>query len=175
MQDIAASEAEILLKGDLNPLLPGGVREAMLDLILAFADLDSSVAFITAMTKGLNPREGADQLGRKSIGDKLKIAVSALKAGGRHADAAILQEVRDEYPDRSKLRNRIAHHRCAGVRKSDPSRVIFLPYEGEGPPNSLAVEVYGPQAFADDRLWAQQMHQAFMHIVDRHGFFSQAP
>ena len=174
MEDLEAlgpSEAENILWGDLDPNLPAEVRASMLDLVLAFANLDGSVAFLASMIAGLNPREGADKLGRKTIGDKLKIAIKILKDQGREDDAAVLQTVKDQYPGRSALRNRIAHSRCAGVRRSDPTRVIFLPYEGEGPDDSLALEIYGPPAFEMDRKWAEEMHISFMQVVDRHDFF----
>ena len=168
-------EARALVEGDIDPVIPPAAREVMLDLVLAWANLDGSVAFLAAATGGLNPSQGAERFGRKVIADKLIAAAKSLKASGHDADAARVQRISDEYPDKAKLRRRVAHSRCAGVRRSDPSRVVFLPYETEGPDGHLAMEIYGLDAFAADTAWARRVHGVFLDAVDRLGFFDMEP
>ena len=91
-------EARALIEGDLDPVIPSAAREAMLDLILAWADLDGSVAFLAAATSGLDPSQGAEKFGRKMIADKLKAAAKALKASGHDSDAARVQKIATNIP-----------------------------------------------------------------------------
>lgn len=164
-------ETEALIAGDLEPNLPANVREVLLDVVLAWANLDMATAFFVASVSGLNPDEGADRFGRKEIADKLTRAAKALEKRG---DASIVREVREVarvYPDKALYRRRIAHSKCAGVRKSNPSRLVFMPFEREGPQRHLAIEVFDLSLFAEAAAWARRVHDRFMEIVDRSGFF----
>ena len=143
----------------------------MLDVILAWADLDSSTAFFAAALGDLNPGQGADRYKRSVIADKLKAAAKALEALGQKEAAAVVRAIGEEYPDRALLRKRIAHSRCAGVRKSDPTRVVFFPYETEGPDGHLAVEIFGLERFASNVEWARGVHLNLMHYVNSVQFF----
>ena len=164
-------EAEAIITGDLERILPHNVREVLLDVILAWARLDMATAFFVASVSGLNPDEGADKYGRKEIAEKLKRACSALKVRGEDGHASKVREIAEAYPEKALVRRRIAHSRCAGVRKSMPSRVVFLPFEREGPPGNLAVEVIDISKFADAAEWANEVHEYFMQHVDDSDFF----
>ena len=160
-----------ILSGDLEPVLPPNVREAMLDVILAWANLDASTAFFAAALGDLNPDQGADRFKRSVIADKLKAAAKALEELDQKDAADLVRAIGEEYPDRALLRKRIAHSRCAGVKKSDPSRVVFLPYEREGPDGHLAVEVFPLERFASNVEWARGVHVNLMSYVDKVQFF----
>lgn len=165
-------EAEAILAGDLERKLPHAVREVLLDVILAWANLEMATGFFVAQVLGLTPDEGADKFGRKEIADKLKRASKALKDLGKVEVAAKVLEIANDYPEKALLRRRIAHSKCAGVRKSIPSRVVFLPFEREGPPGNLAVEIIHLSKFAEAAKWAEQVHEYLMQHVDGANFFA---
>lgn len=164
-------EAEAIITGDLERSLPSEAREVLLDVILAWANLDLATAFFVASVSGLNPDAGADRFGRKEIAEKLKRAVKALDERGEADVAARVREIADAYPDKSLLRRRIAHSKCAGVRKSLPSRFVFLPYEREGPAGHLAIEIIDMSQFIDAANWATEVHDYFIAYTDSAEFF----
>lgn len=165
------SEADAIVAGDLERNLPDDVRKVLLDVILAWASLDMATGFFVASVCGLTPDEGADKFGRKEISDKLKRASKTLQNRGKEELASKVCEIADVYPDKALLRRRIAHSRCAGVRKSLPHRIIFLPFEREGPPGNLAVEIIDISKFADAARWAIDVHDYLMQHVDGAAFF----
>lgn len=168
-------EATAIVEGDIDCVIPPDVRHAMLDLVLAFADLDGATAFLAASLSGLGIDEGADRFGRKIVAEKLKAASKALLRGGREQEASFIDEISAEYVGRALIRKRIAHSRCVGVRKSDPSRVIFLPYEREGPVGHFAIEVHGIESIQSDTKWARHVGDTIMAYVDASGFFDEGP
>lgn len=170
---VPSPELVKIVQGDLDPLLPPIVRESMLDLILAWADLDMSTAFFVSTIAGLTPDEGANRYHRKVIADKLKIAATLLEAAGETETAQVVQNIGAEYPERALLRKRIAHSKCAGVRKSDNTQIVFLPFETEGPPGHLAMEIIALEAFVAQTQWARYAHLFFMNYVDAGNFFDQ--
>jgi len=128
--------------------------------------------FFVAQVLGLDPDEGADKFGRKEIAEKLKRASKALNERGAARAASKILEIADDYPQKSLLRRRIAHSKCAGVRKSIPSLVIFLPFEREGPPGHLAVEIIHISKFSEAAKWAEDVHDYLMQQVDEANFFA---
>jgi len=166
-------EATAVLEGDIQRGLPPDIREVLLDVILAWANLDMATAFFVASLFGLSPDEGADKFGRKEIADKLRRASKALRESGNTNAAVKVGEIAEAYPDKALMRRRIAHSRCAGVRKSAPDRVIFLPFEREGPPGHLAVEIIHISKFAEAAAWADEAHTYFMQHADSAGFFNE--
>lgn len=166
-------EAEAIIAGDLERELPRDVREVLLDVVLAWANLDMATALFLSSVSGLNPDEGADKFGRKEIADKLKRAAKALEESGDGTLAKEVREIATAYPDKALYRRRIAHTKCAGVRSSEPSLLVFMPFEREGPARHLAIEVFDLSLFADAAAWARGVHDRFMKHVDRAGFFEE--
>ncbi|MBU0555637.1 MAG: hypothetical protein KKD64_13240 [Alphaproteobacteria bacterium] len=167
----AIPDAEAIAEGDLERELPFAVREVLLDVILTWANLEMVTGFFVAQVLELNPDEGADKFGRKEIADKLKRASKALQEAGNLELAKQITEIANAYPEKALLRRRIAHSKCAGVRKSLPDRVVFLPYEREGPPEHLALEVIHISKFNDAVEWARDVHDHLLKYVDNAGFF----
>ncbi|MFU7527481.1 hypothetical protein [Qipengyuania sp. ASV99] len=165
-------EVAKILSGDLTREVPQEVRNVLLDVILIWASLDMATAFYLSSIKGLDPSEGANRYGRKEIAEKLKKAAKALFDEGKNDTASEIQKIAADYPDKAFYRKRIAHSRLVGVRASDSSRLVFLPFENEGPPGNLAMEVLSVELFSDAFRWAQAAHVFFMALVDQEGFFS---
>ena len=161
------------IEADIERKLPHEVREVLLDVILAWANLEMVTGFFVALTSGLNPDEGADKFGRKEIADKLRRASMVLREQGKEDVASMVCRIADEYPDNALLRRRIAHSKCVGVRKSNPSFVIFLPFEREGPPRNLAVEFIPLSKFDDAVKWANQAHDYLMQHVNDANYFGE--
>ena len=164
-------DATAIIGNDLDQNLPNAVREVLLNVILAWANLDMATAFFVASVSGLDPDEGAEIFGRKEIADKLKRAAKVLEARDVHVAAKKIREIAEAYPEKALFRRRIAHSKCAGVRKSLPSRVVFLPFEREGPPGNLAVEVFHVSKFTDATAWAVEIHDYLMAHIDEADFF----
>lgn len=154
-------ELQAILSGDIEPTLPPNVREGLLNVILAWANLDMATAFFVASVKGLNPDEGAEKFGRSEIADKLKKAANALEEQDNYPLAARVRKIADAYPQKALFRRRIAHTKCAGVIRSKPDRIIFLPFEREGPPGHLAIEVYDLEVMIEVAEWAKDAHDFF--------------
>jgi hypothetical protein len=167
------AEFDAILEGDVEQQLPNDVREVLLDVILAWADLDMTTAFFVSLILGMTPDEGADKFGRKFIEEKLKKASKALNEQGKQKVASEICAIAQVYPKKAFLRKRIAHTRCAGVRRSDPNRIIFLPFEREGPAGNLAVEVLHISTFTDAIKWAKDTSKYLMEYVDKENFFEQ--
>ena len=174
LQAISEAESATILAGDLDRTLPQGVRDALLDVILAWADLDMATAFFVSAVTGLNPDEGADKYGRKIIAIKLEKAASILRDNGDACLASAVEKIADEYPSKALLRRRIAHCKLAGVRRSDHNRLIFMPFEREGPPGNLAIELFHLTKFAEATAWAKTTHDFLMKEVNARVFFGEA-
>lgn len=168
---IASSEIEAILSDDLQRELPEYIRSALLKVILEWAKLDMATAFFVSLVAGLTPDEGADRFGRKEIADKLNKAANKLRDDGNISTSHEVQKIADEYKDMAFIRRRIAHSKCAGVRKSMPDRIIFMPFEREGPPKNLAVEVIDVSRLNEAAAWAKRAHDYFLAHVDQAGFF----
>ncbi|OYW45063.1 MAG: hypothetical protein B7Z36_05465 [Novosphingobium sp. 12-63-9] len=170
-ESFSEAEAQAIVAGDIERQLPHSVREVLLDVILAWANLEMATGFFVASVLGINPDEGAERFGRKEIADKLKRAANALRNSGKFEVASKISEISRVYPEMTLFRRRIAHSKCAGVRKSVPSRVVFLPFEREGEPGNLAVEVIEISKFSEAVSWANDVHKYLMQHVDGSDFF----
>lgn len=98
-------------------------------------------------------------------------AAVCMKVDGHPEVSTRILEIANDYPEKALLRRRIAHSKCAGVRKSVPSRIVFLPFEREGPPGNLAVEIIHLSKFIEAAKWAEQVHEYLMQHVDGTNFF----
>jgi hypothetical protein len=173
MEAWSPEDVTAILNGDLEPVLPPDVREVMLDLILAFANLDGSTAFFSASLNDLDPGEGAKKYRRWPIARKFKEAAKAMRRSERVDEAALLDRISEEYADRSEARNRVAHSRCLGVRRSDPMLIVFVPYEKEGPAKHLAIEGHRLARLKADLEWARGMNSTLLAYVKATGFFDR--
>lgn len=169
LENLGDIDATIL--ADLQREIPQVVRDAMLDLVLAWASLDMATAFFLASLSGLDPDLGAEKYGRKEIADKFKRTSKLLDEAGEHDRSAEIKKIAEAYPSKALYRRRIAHARCAGVRKSDPEKLVFLPYEREGAPGNLAIEIFDVSLLIDARNWADAVHGYLMAMVDQADFF----
>ena len=168
---MAIDEVDAILEGDLQAKLPQEVREAMLDVVLAWANLDMATAFFVSLVSELDPDDGAKKFGRKQIEEKLARAGKILAENKREELAEEVREIAESYQEKSFYRRRIAHSKCAGVRKTNPRRVVFLPYEQEGPPGNLAVEIFALDFFTEAITWARSAHDTLMKYVDDADYF----
>lgn len=105
------------------------------------------------------------------VGKKLKDAAKALRKCGQEEGAEIIDRLKEAFPPHAKLRNRVAHGRCIGTRRSSPNQIVFLPYEREGPPGHLAIEIYELERFEAATKFARKLHDILMRAVDEAGFF----
>lgn len=64
MDYIPHADALAIVEGDIGDFLPSRIWDTLLDLILAWAEFNTALAFLVASISGLNPDEGADKYGR---------------------------------------------------------------------------------------------------------------
>lgn len=164
---------DAVLEHGIQRTLPQDVRDVLLNVILAWAELDMATGFFVSLVLGLDPDAGATKFGRREISDKLKRSSKALKEAGEFEVARVVLEISSQYPEKATYRRRIAHSKCAGVLMSDPTRIVFLPFEREGPPGNLAVELIPLEKFSDATTWAKSAHDILMFQVDRQKFFDR--
>ena len=91
-------------------------RDAMLDLILAWGNLDGALGILLSTARGLPLDQGAAKFGRSSNPDKLeKLCQWLRKQPGGVVTAGKLEEHISFYRKYSEPRNCIAHSKCVGV------------------------------------------------------------
>jgi hypothetical protein len=56
---------------DINPEVPSPTRELMLDMVLAWANLDGAISMMTSAMYGLNPTTGSLLMGKMRANEKL--------------------------------------------------------------------------------------------------------
>jgi hypothetical protein len=115
-------------------------RDAMLDLILAWAKIDGSLGWFLSMLHGFDPAEGAILIEDMKPGQIFADARKAIRqmAGGDQA-AQKIKKMKLAYENYAPIRNRIAHSFCAGISTENADLIVFLVYSKEG--DGLAVEV----------------------------------
>lgn len=105
-------------------------RDAMLDLILAWGELDGALGILLSRFLDVALAEGADLIGRTPGSAKMAEIVKRLReARGGDAAARTMKKHKKSYERYAKPRNCIAHSKCLGVWTRDPEFVVFAVFE----------------------------------------------
>lgn len=125
----------------VDPTIPEPFKEAMLELILIWAKLDTGLGLLSALYFGMDPTAGAIIFNRMRVSERLH-RVRALQVElGRTELAAQIKRIQRSYEAHSKPRNLIAHAYCAGIYKSgQDDLLVFMPFEAEGGHGQLCIE-----------------------------------
>ena len=139
-------------------------RDAMLDLVLTWASLDSALGMVLTKILGRPMHEGPEIVAGMSSSKRFEEIRRALAAApGGEIAAKLMRRRKKKYERFSGIRNRIAHSRCAGTWKKD--YVVFAVFERKGD-TRLAVECIPLDEMRMARGWGQEMLRVFMQIVD---------
>jgi hypothetical protein len=158
---------------DIADLTPKA-RETMLDLVLAWGELDGAISILVAASFGLDPTRGAILLGRASAPEKLLRLKRLYQALGDATTAKAVGDLRGEYEQHSAGRNLVAHSKCLGVRASDPDRIIFASFEVTEA-TQLAIDDASIPAMLNAVAWAKAHVSQCLEFADRADFFTRHP
>lgn len=151
---------------DIQPQLDQRHRDAMLDLILAWGELDGALGMFLSRVLGLPLVQGAELIGRESGSAKLAKAVQILRdAPNAEGATSFLRKHKKMYERFSKPRNRIAHSNCIGVWPQDRKFVVFAVFE-KVDDNSLALEAIPIQEMQRATRWGKAMTALALKIAN---------
>lgn len=141
-------------------------RDAMLDLILAWGELDGALGMLVSCVLGKPMVEGAEMFGKLPASKKFQEIYKMLRDAPNGKNAArVVKKHKKNYEKYSVSRNCIAHSKCIGVRKSDTDFIIFAKFEKRGE-NELAVDLVPIQEMHRAEVWGREMTKLAMRIVD---------
>lgn len=142
-------------------------RNAMLDLILVWGELDSTLGMLVSCTLGLSRTDGAEKVGKYPASAKFREIFKVLRdvPDGKEAAQAVNMH-KCNYEKHSLVRKPIAHSKCVGVKSSDEDFIVFMVFEKHGE-NELAMDAIPIQQFEVATKWGREMIKVAMEIVDK--------
>lgn len=139
-------------------------REAMLDLVLAWASLDGALGMMLARVVGVSLVEGAELFEKMPATARFAEMRRMMLRSGTGVEAArLLKKHKKEYERLCPIRNMIAHSHCAGWWSKRPDYVVFLTYRKEGS-NALAVDCVNLHGMRRATAWAVAMKKVAFGI-----------
>lgn len=108
---------------DMERYIPRHAKMAMLDLVLAWARVDTTIAQLATAAFNMDPTVGAVIFGRMPVPDRLRKMRELNLQLGRTSSASELRKLKKHYEEHSKPRNTIAHAACVGFLKARPYRI----------------------------------------------------
>ncbi|WP_424941663.1 hypothetical protein [Aliiroseovarius sp. S253] len=113
--------------------LSSSQRDVLLDLVLTWATIDGALSMLLADVRSMGWADAADEIRKLRGSHKLAQVIKALKNHESGAEAARkLRKIKRRYERFSTLRDHVAHSRCIGCSKEDPSYIVFLTFERVG-------------------------------------------
>ncbi len=110
---------------DLDRTLTQDAKDAICDLVLAWAGFDTTVSYWMGLTFGLDIDIASILIGNMDTRtklDRMKLVYDHLGAPQASASIGRLVKAHGEFVD---TRNAIAHRRCVGMTHTDCERLIF--------------------------------------------------
>jgi len=111
---------------DLDPVLTDADRLVMAETILAWADLDTGISRLIFLMFGIDSDAGSILIGNMDLKTKAERIKSLYSHLGNDAGAASFSKLSNAMREFSFSRNSIAHRKCIGRLKSEPSRLVFM-------------------------------------------------
>lgn len=142
-------------------------RDAMLDLVLAWGELDGALGMLLSAASGIPMADGAEKFGRLPGSKKLQQLFKAVRAHPQGADAAKqLRKHKKAYERHSFPRNRIAHSKCIGIKRLDRDLILFAAFEKHGV-DELTLDAIPIQVMERATRWGKGMTRVALKIVDQ--------
>ena len=157
---------------DIERVIPIAVKVAIADLVLAFANLDSVLGACLILEYGMDLATGSILIENLDIGTKIGRLRRLYQHNRREEDDKIFLRFKKEYEKWREARNTISHARCSGVRKSDPSWVIFSPVRATiGAAGAMQIHLIHVNQMEHDKNWANKwtvfIMDKFCEIADK--------
>ena len=141
-------------------------RDAMLDLVLAWASLDVALGMLLSGVRGLPLHEGAEQIGVMGATAKLNEVYKAVRAVPGAAEAARkLKKHKKNYEIHAAPRNSVAHACCVGVSSTDADYVVFTAFKKFGA-DQLVCDAIPVQQMHRATVWGRAMRDLVMRMVN---------
>ncbi len=145
--------------------LSEAARDAMLDLILAWAHLDGMLSQWVAAKFGLAPDKTAILLGRSDAQSKLLKLQRLYAMEGADELVPTIRAIRKSYAKQVSPRNTVAHASCRGFLKSESDRIVFAAFEavklGE-----LAIDTIPIEVMERSTRWANLLSERVEKIIN---------
>ncbi|MBB5985799.1 hypothetical protein [Sphingobium lignivorans] len=151
---------------DIVRVIPPFHRDVMLDLILAWAEVDVALKLLLSKVLNVGMSDGADLIGRMPASAVLAQIRKAAAANSASLEVLkLIRGHRRQYDKHAKPRNLIAHSKCVGYWIVDPNYLVFTSFEktAEG---ELAVDRTPLEEMRRSHRWALAMTAMAMRIVD---------
>jgi hypothetical protein len=110
---------------DVDRTLTQEARDAVADLVLAWAGYDTMVSYWMMLTFNLDLDVGSILLGNMDTKTKLDRMKALFVHMGADKAAASIERLSKAHLEFVDARNAVAHRRCIGMQKSDPCRLLF--------------------------------------------------
>ncbi len=151
---------------EIEPDLERRHRDVMLDLILAWGELDGALGMFLSRVLGVSFVQGAELIGRVSGSAKLAEVVKIIRDVPNGADAARnLRKHKKNYERYSIPRNRIAHSKCVGIWTRNKDFIVFAVFE-KVDDNLLALDAIPIQEMQRATRWGKAMTALALKIAD---------
>ena len=157
---------------DINPELPPSLRNVMLDLVLAWAELDGAISMMSSAIFGLNPTTGSLLMGKMRVSEKLERVVKLHKAFSQSDGANTVKRIKTDYERLARARNLIAHSKCVGVLQSDSTSLMFATFEAPKH-GELALYRLTLGEMNAGIAYAKRLTVRCLQIVDQSSFFNE--
>lgn len=142
-------------------------RDAMLDLVLAWGELDGALGMLLSAASSIPMADGAQKFGRLPGSEKLQQLFKAVRAHPNGTNAAKqIRKHKKAYELHSFPRNRIAHSKCLGINRLDRDFILFAAFEKYGD-DELIIDAIPIQVMERATRWGKAMTGVALKIVDR--------
>jgi hypothetical protein len=150
---------------DLNrDFLSPEARDAMLELILAWAYLEGSLGLWIGTKFDIPADKAAILLGRTDAKGKLHKLQKLYSIEGHDKIAKAIRKNADSLEKQARARNTLAHAGCLGSLHSNPDRIVFAAYEAHGL-GQLSIEVVPLSAMKASAQWARRYSETVHGII----------
>ena len=110
---------------DIDLCITKEAKLAVADMVLAWAALDTMISYWVLLLFGMPMDTGSILLGNMDTKTKITRLKQFFQHHGNAKEAALAQRLSKSHEKFVDARNTIAHRRCFGMQKSDPTRLMF--------------------------------------------------
>lgn len=152
----------------LEPEIDQAARDAMLDVILAFARLDTFISRWMAGAFGTTPDATVILMGNMDTRNKLDKLKALYQHFGRKEGAAMVEALTKAHGNHVPIRNTIAHVACVGRIKDAPDKIAFSAVKRvKDTPGYTFVDVLSLGQMRDASAFAMDACDGLVSVIDQ--------
>lgn len=163
----------IEIEKDLDRYIPKSIRLIMLELVMTWARVDTTIGQLTTTLFGISPSIGAVLFNRMRVQDRLMKLRDLCLQVEQPESAKHFRKLKDQYEKHSKPRNLIAHATCIGVTRTEPQHLVFLPFEAEGAYGNLAIEQVPVEMVIQSIRWGERIEKDLIATLNESDFWEK--